>query len=483
MPPKATAPPPRAQAGQRTPLAALSINQVGNRPNQPPQSQLHPGAAAGPAKSKSAYERVAGRRQFASDVIYCDAEPTITEDSIYCEICLRPYKIRENGSFYADQQTSFVKEHGSVFDCPLLRAGQACRDGKVCKKLGGSYPDYASMCAHVAERLRSVRRSLKDNKLDDHVFPCVIYNCNESLTGHQNLVAHVEADHAVVPLTNLVEGFDGQFTHRPSFTTFCPKVIGFHDQVQHRLEHIHKGDFGQYASPTGAWTSCEFFAPDPGAGEFFAVCGACTQNTDKPNEDWYRIAEPEDLALHLLTEHVEELLLPRGDGTYRCPGEACSALILPGARGVVNHVYEKRKVEWQAQHPKVVLPPLVPAPASASAPHAPSSAAHPPASNTSALHASSLSGPSSSLSSRKGKGKAPGPPTLLNASTDLSSVGVASDTGTSTAANVAGRSSTANVASSMAANVAATPPAATTSIAVSLPDNVGHCDNLFDMFE
>ena len=66
-------------------------------------------------------------------------------------------------------------------------------------------------------------------------------------------------------------------------------MIGFHDQVQHRLEHIHKGDFGQYASPTGAWTSCEFFAPDPGAGEFFAVCGACTQNTDKPNEDWYRM--------------------------------------------------------------------------------------------------------------------------------------------------------------------------------------------------
>ncbi|GAA5965358.1 hypothetical protein JCM8115_002002 [Rhodotorula mucilaginosa] len=194
-------------------------------------------------------------------------------------------------------------------------------------------------------------------------------------------------------------------------------------------------------------------------------------------------AEPEELALHLLTEHVEELLLPRSDGTYRCPGEACSALILPGARGVVNHVYEKRKVEWQAQHPKVVLPPLVPAPASASAPHAPSSAAHPPASNTSALHASSFSGPSSSLSSRKGKGKAPGPPTLLNVSTDLSSVGVASDTGTSTAANVAGRSSTANVASSTAANVAATPPAATTSIAVSLPDNVGHCNNLFDMFE
>jgi hypothetical protein len=24
-------------------------------------------------------------------------------------------------------------------------------------------------------------------------------------------------------------------------------------------------------------------------GEFFAVCGACTQNTDKPNEDWYRM--------------------------------------------------------------------------------------------------------------------------------------------------------------------------------------------------
>ncbi|GAA5965355.1 hypothetical protein JCM8115_002001 [Rhodotorula mucilaginosa] len=230
MPPKATAPPPRAQAGQRTPLAALSINQVGNRPNQPPQSQLHPGTAAGPAKSKSAYERVAGRRQFASDVIYCDAEPTITEDSIYCEICLRPYKIRENG-----------------------------------------------------------------------------------LTGHQNLVAHVEADHAVVPLTNLVEGFDGQFTHRPSVELMTPlpsptapslrqlvgtfpnaserviRVIGFHDQVQHRLEHIHKGDFGQYASPTGAWTSCEFFAPDPGAGEFFAVCGACTQNTDKPNEDRYRM--------------------------------------------------------------------------------------------------------------------------------------------------------------------------------------------------
>lgn len=107
MPPKATAPPPRAQAGQRTPLAALSINQVGNRPNQPPQSQLHPGTAAGPAKSKSAYERVAGRRQFASDVIYCDAEPTITEDSIYCEICLRPYKIRENG---------YVAEHTHCCD-------------------------------------------------------------------------------------------------------------------------------------------------------------------------------------------------------------------------------------------------------------------------------------------------------------------------------------------------------------------------------
>lgn len=89
------------------------------------------------------------------------------------------YGLMGSSSFYADQQTSFVKEHGSVFDCPLLRAGQACRDGKVCKKLGGSYPDYASMCAHVAERLRSVRRSLKDNKLDDHVFPCVIYNCNE----------------------------------------------------------------------------------------------------------------------------------------------------------------------------------------------------------------------------------------------------------------------------------------------------------------